>query len=137
MTKPNTLEIMSYAKEISLHDQEVEAFFDYQESKGWKVGRSPMKDWRAALRTWKRNSVKFLPKYSAQSKISALSTEDQFYRVYINDIFTELLDCGETNWDRYRALFQIASKEAPDLKAVIAYCATRMSAEQIAKLDYQ
>ena len=27
---------------------------DYYESKGWLVGRSKMKDWRAAVRNWER-----------------------------------------------------------------------------------
>jgi hypothetical protein len=27
---------------------------DFYESKGWKVGREPMKDWRAAARNWAR-----------------------------------------------------------------------------------
>ena len=25
------------------------------ESKGWKVGKNPMKDWKAAVRNWERN----------------------------------------------------------------------------------
>lgn len=29
--------------------------FDYYESKGWKVGKSPMKDWKASVRTWEKN----------------------------------------------------------------------------------
>lgn len=33
-----------------------EQFFDHYESNGWKVGRSPMKDWKAAVRNWERNS---------------------------------------------------------------------------------
>jgi len=30
-------------------------WFDYYEANGWNVGRNPMKDWRAAVRTWERN----------------------------------------------------------------------------------
>jgi hypothetical protein len=30
-------------------------FFDFHESKGWIIGKSPMKDWRAAVRTWEIN----------------------------------------------------------------------------------
>ena len=29
----------------------------YYESNGWKVGRNPMKDWKAAVRTWATNGV--------------------------------------------------------------------------------
>lgn len=32
-----------------------EKFLAYYESVGWRVGRNPMKDWRAAVRTWERN----------------------------------------------------------------------------------
>lgn len=40
-----------------------ERFVDYYKSNGWMVGRSHMKDWKAAVRTWEkrdkeRNSVK-------------------------------------------------------------------------------
>jgi len=30
-------------------------FFDYYEANGWRVGKNPMKDWKAAVRTWERN----------------------------------------------------------------------------------
>lgn len=30
-------------------------FVDFYASKGWFVGRSPMKDWKAAVRTWERS----------------------------------------------------------------------------------
>ena len=29
-------------------------FVDYYTANGWKVGKNPMKDWRAAVRTWER-----------------------------------------------------------------------------------
>ncbi|MBQ6670217.1 MAG: hypothetical protein IJM80_01140, partial [Firmicutes bacterium] len=32
-----------------------ERFIDYYDANGWKVGRNPMKDWKAAVRTWVRN----------------------------------------------------------------------------------
>jgi hypothetical protein len=31
-----------------------ETFHDWNMSKGWKVGNSPMKDWKAAVRTWEK-----------------------------------------------------------------------------------
>lgn len=33
-----------------------QSFVDFYESKGWKVGNSPMKDWRAAVRTWEQRN---------------------------------------------------------------------------------
>ncbi len=32
-------------------------FWDYYESNGWRVGRNPMKDWKAAARRWKRQQT--------------------------------------------------------------------------------
>ena len=32
-------------------------FFDYYEANGWKVGRNPMKDWKAAVRAWEKNGI--------------------------------------------------------------------------------
>lgn len=29
-------------------------FCDFYESKGWRIGTSPMKDWQAAVRTWEK-----------------------------------------------------------------------------------
>ncbi|MBO7670355.1 MAG: hypothetical protein J6S60_07165 [Oscillospiraceae bacterium] len=31
-----------------------ERFIDFYTSNGWKVGKNPMKDWKAAVRTWER-----------------------------------------------------------------------------------
>jgi hypothetical protein len=31
-----------------------QAFVAFYESKGWKVGNQPMKDWKAAVRTWEQ-----------------------------------------------------------------------------------
>lgn len=34
-------------------------FFDHYETNGWRVGKSPMKNWEAACRTWIRNNHQF------------------------------------------------------------------------------
>lgn len=35
-----------------------EEFVSFYQSKGWMVGKSPMKDWRAALTTWARKRIR-------------------------------------------------------------------------------
>ena len=35
-----------------------EEFVSFYASKGWKVGTSPMKDWRAAVVTWEKKRAK-------------------------------------------------------------------------------
>ena len=36
-------------------------FCDFYTSKGWKVGKNPMKDWKAAVRTWERSRKQTAP----------------------------------------------------------------------------
>lgn len=52
--KPTVEEIGAYCKERN-NRIDPQKFFDYYESNGWKVGKNPMKDWKAAVRTWERN----------------------------------------------------------------------------------
>ena len=35
-----------------------DTFIDFYASKGWMIGKGKMKDWRACVRTWEKNSVK-------------------------------------------------------------------------------
>lgn len=51
MKRPSIEEVQEY---ITMNNYAVnaEGFIDYYESNGWKVGRNPMKDWKACVRTW-------------------------------------------------------------------------------------
>ncbi len=51
--KPTVEEIAKYCEERQ-NGIDPQQFFDFYESKGWKVGREPMKDWRACVRTWEK-----------------------------------------------------------------------------------
>ena len=51
-TPPTVEEVDAYATERGYTGFSAERFVDYYASKGWIVGRSPMKDWRAAVRNW-------------------------------------------------------------------------------------
>lgn len=51
--KPTVEEVRRYCDE-RCNDISAEAFIDYYESNGWKVGSNPMKDWKAAIRTWEK-----------------------------------------------------------------------------------
>jgi len=52
-TPPSSLEVSKYAESINFQ-LDAEQFIDFYASKGWMVGKNKMKDWRAAVRTWKR-----------------------------------------------------------------------------------
>lgn len=51
--KPTIEEIRQYCQESRL-DVDAEQFFLFYESKGWVIGKSPMKSWKAAVCTWSR-----------------------------------------------------------------------------------
>ena len=51
--KPTVEQVKAYCRERS-NGVDAERFVDHYESNGWRVGKSPMKDWQAAVRTWER-----------------------------------------------------------------------------------
>ena len=54
--KPPTVdEVRVYCAERK-NGVDPQRFVDYYTSNGWKVGKSPMKDWKAAVRNWEKNS---------------------------------------------------------------------------------
>jgi hypothetical protein len=65
--KPTAEEATTYARSLSFR-LDGAAFCDFYESKGWKVGSTPMKDWKAAVRTWKRKHQESKPYASHGSK---------------------------------------------------------------------
>lgn len=60
-TPPTLEEVVAYAEENKL-GLDCERFIDFYTSKGWMVGKTKMKDWKAAARNWAR------PKESEQKK---------------------------------------------------------------------
>lgn len=51
--QPTVEEVAQYISENGYHIN-AEQFVDYYSSKGWLVGKSPMRDWKAAVRNWER-----------------------------------------------------------------------------------
>ena len=52
----NALEYFSIRLGLEQGKIEAEKFFNYYESNGWKVGKNPMKNWKAAANNWITNS---------------------------------------------------------------------------------
>ena len=50
-----------FSIKIGIADGKIEAekFFNYYESNGWKVGKNPMKNWKAAANNWITNTNKY------------------------------------------------------------------------------
>lgn len=55
--KPTLEEIKEYCLERK-NNVDPQAFIDHYDSNGWHVGKMPMKNWRAAIRTWEHNTHK-------------------------------------------------------------------------------
>lgn len=68
--KPTIEEISAYCAERN-NNIDSQQFYDYYEANGWRVGKNPMKDWKACIRTWERNSFN-----NKKSKIDPLDNLD-------------------------------------------------------------
>ena len=55
--KPSVQELKDYCLERN-NGIDAEQFFDFYESKGWLVGKTKMKNWQAAVRTWEKRKQK-------------------------------------------------------------------------------
>ena len=59
--KPTYEEVEEYCRERN-NGIDAHSFVDYYESKDWKIGKSKMKDWKAAIRTWESKRKETQPK---------------------------------------------------------------------------
>ena len=86
--KPSLDDIREYC--ISRGNQvDPEQFFNFYESKGWMVGKSPMKDWRAAIRTWEKREKEVAPRNRERKPESVfehnLKVMDQLYGTNLHE----------------------------------------------------
>ena len=85
-TPPTVDEVSVYCKERN-NGIDAESFVDYYTSKGWRIGNGPMKDWKAAVRTWERRDAK--PGKQQSKTVHAAQYEQ---RTYTEADFDKLLD---------------------------------------------
>ena len=78
-TAPTIEEVKEYCSERK-NRVDAERFVNYYTANGWKVGKNPMKDWKAAVRTWERND---------SGKPKAAETEHSFD---LDDFFNSAVD---------------------------------------------
>lgn len=50
---PTPEELTEYLQQQQIKDFTANTFIDYYQAKGWMIGKNKMKDWKAAVRTWK------------------------------------------------------------------------------------
>ena len=66
-TPPTLSDVQAYCHERH-NSVDAERFLDYYTSNGWKVGKNPMKDWKAAVRSWERNGYSNTPNPSSKTQ---------------------------------------------------------------------
>lgn len=72
---PTLEEVQAYCTERN-NNVDAQTFMDHYTANGWLVGKNKMKDWKAAVRTWERNS------YSTTTKKNTKAQElDDFYNM--------------------------------------------------------
>lgn len=67
--KPSLEDVRAYCISRS-NKVDPEQFYNFYESKGWMVGKSPMKDWRASVRTWEKREKEVAPRKRENRKES-------------------------------------------------------------------
>lgn len=67
--KPTKAELLAHKADKGLKF-DVDAFIDFYESCGWKVGNKPMKSWSHAVSNWCRNNKSFSPTAKADSRVN-------------------------------------------------------------------
>lgn len=87
---PTSDDVMNYMNERGYQNyQEADKFCDFYASKGWLVGKTKMKDWKASVRQWisrNQNEVVF-----SQNVPDPQISQKQAVR-------TSLRNIGDTNW---------------------------------------
>ena len=80
-TPPTLEEVTAYCEERQ-NNVDAQRFIDFYASKGWLVGKSKMKDWKASVRTWERTTPKTERNY----------TERKYTNTELNSLYTNLDD---------------------------------------------
>ena len=91
--KPTLDELIAYKQKANLALVDCEAFFDFYESKGWVIGKNPMKDWQAAMRNWDRTERE----RGGKCKNNSLSLSVEDVRRFGGDVSYYLESTRETN----------------------------------------
>ena len=67
------------------HPEMAEQFYDFYESVGWMVGKNKMKDWKAAVRTWERNSFGSAPASGKKYGANGIAIDES--KTDLDDLF--------------------------------------------------
>ena len=75
--RPSLEEVIDFSQEAGI-EADVTYFYNYYEANGWRIGKYPIRDWRAALRAWSRKAPQKSP---AQPRSDAERFRDMIERM--------------------------------------------------------
>lgn len=87
--KPTLDELIAYKQKANLALVDCEVFFDFYESKGWVIGKNPMKDWQAAMRNWDRTERERGGKCKNTPTNTSLTTRETMVAGEMDDAYFE------------------------------------------------
>ncbi len=73
---PSLEEVTAYCKERG-NQVDPQRWLDYYTANGWKVGKNPMRDWRASVRTWERNETVTPSKQAGKEPLTPQTADEQ------------------------------------------------------------
>lgn len=74
---PTVEEVAEYCSERG-NNVDAERFVSYYTANGWRVGKNPMQDWRAAVQSWESNGIAN-EKKTAAPELAKSFENDEFY----------------------------------------------------------
>ncbi len=87
-TIPTVEEVEAYCFERN-NKVDAETFVDFYSSKGWMVGKNPMKDWKAAVRTWERKDKENQRNNGSQTRADINASKQSQLNYLLNKIREE------------------------------------------------
>ena len=84
--KPTLEEVSAYCKERN-NGIDAEAFIAFYESKGWLIGKTPMKSWKSAIITWEKSRTK---QYSYKENPKQDYLHHNYTKEQLNSIIDDL-----------------------------------------------
>lgn len=66
-TPPTLEDVKRYITENGYNLVDADSFYNHYEAIGWKVGKNPMKDWKASVRGWQSREKKQTPQQSVST----------------------------------------------------------------------
>ena len=107
---PSEEEVDAYIKEKGYHF-DADAFMSFYISNGWMVGQNKMKDWKAACRTWEKNSSKKTGNEGEQNIIDKSKPEHERFAAWVEEYYPCISDTVMPTEEQYLEMKKLVDGE--------------------------